>query len=33
VVGKFEHPVVYLPLPFGLLAVSALAHRWLVSEM
>lgn len=29
-VGKFEHPVVYLPLPFGLLAVFALGGRWLV---
>lgn len=32
VVGKFEHPVVYLPLPFGLLAVFALARRWLVGQ-
>lgn len=32
VVGKFEHPVVYLPLPFGLLAVFALAPRWLARE-
>ncbi len=31
-VGKFEHPVVYLPLPFGLLAVFALAPRWLARE-
>ena len=32
VVGKFEHPVVYLPLPLGLLAVFALARRWLVAK-
>jgi len=32
VVGKFEHPVVYLPLPLGLLAVFVLARRWLVAE-
>lgn len=31
-VGKFEHPVVYLPLPFGLLAVFALGGRWLARE-
>ncbi len=31
-VGKFEHPVVYLPLPFGLLTVFVLAPRWLVRE-
>ncbi|MBN1977752.1 MAG: DUF2029 domain-containing protein [Anaerolineae bacterium] len=30
--GKFEHPSVYLPLPFGLLAVFVLARRWLVVE-
>jgi len=27
VVGKFEHPVVYLPLPLGLLAALVLARR------
>jgi hypothetical protein len=32
VVDKFEHPIVYLPVPFGLLAVFALAPRWLVGE-
>jgi len=32
VVDKFEHPVVYLPLPFGLLAVFAFAPHWLVAE-
>ena len=32
VVDKFEHPVVYLPLPFGLLSVYALGHRWLTRE-
>jgi hypothetical protein len=32
VVGRFEHPSVYLPLPFGLLAVFVLARRWLVVE-
>ena len=31
-VDRFEHPSVYLPLPFGLLAVFALARRWLVAE-
>lgn len=31
-VGKFEHPAVYLPLPFGLLAIFALAPRWLARE-
>ena len=30
VVDKFEHPVVYLPLPFGLLAVFVLARGWLM---
>jgi hypothetical protein len=30
VVERFEHPSVYLPLPFGLLAVFALARRWIV---
>jgi hypothetical protein len=30
--GKFEHPSVYLPLPFGLLAVFVLARCWLVVE-
>jgi len=30
VVDKFEHPAVYLPLPFGLLAVFALGRRWLM---
>ncbi|MFN2269737.1 MAG: glycosyltransferase family 87 protein [Anaerolineae bacterium] len=30
--GKFEHPSVYLPLPFGLLAVFVLARYWLVGE-
>lgn len=29
---KFEHSSVYLPLPFGLLAIFALARRWLVVE-
>lgn len=29
VVDKFEHPAIYLPLPFGLLAVFALARHWL----
>jgi hypothetical protein len=32
VVEKFEHPIVYLPLPFGLVAVFALARRWLMVE-
>ncbi|MBN1811553.1 MAG: DUF2029 domain-containing protein [Anaerolineae bacterium] len=32
VAGKFEHPSVYLPLPFGLLVVFALARRWIVKE-
>lgn len=32
VVDRFEHPSVYLPLPFGLLAVFALARRWLVER-
>jgi general stress protein CsbA len=32
VVDRFEHPSVYLPQPFGLLAVFALARRWLVVE-
>jgi hypothetical protein len=32
VVAKFEHPGVYLPLPFGLVAVFALARRWLLGE-
>lgn len=32
VVVKFEHPVVYLPLPFGLLAIFALGRRWLMME-
>jgi hypothetical protein len=32
VVDRFEHPSVYLPLPLGLLAVFALARRWLVVE-
>ena len=32
VTGKFEHPVVYLPLPFGLLAVFALARRCLLGR-
>jgi hypothetical protein len=32
VVDGFEHPVVYLPLPFGLLAVFTLARRWLAAE-
>ncbi|TET53396.1 MAG: DUF2029 domain-containing protein [Anaerolineales bacterium] len=27
--SKFEHPAVYLPLPFGLLAIFGLARRWL----
>jgi ABC-type transport system involved in cytochrome c biogenesis permease subunit len=30
VVDKFEHPVVYLPLPFGLLGVFILARCWLM---
>ncbi len=32
VVEKFEHPLVYLPLPLGLLAVFALARRWLEGQ-
>jgi hypothetical protein len=32
VVDRFEHPSVYLPLPFGLLVVFTLARRWLVVE-
>lgn len=32
VVDKFEHPVVYLPLPLGLLFVFVLARRWMVGE-
>ena len=32
VVQKFEHPIVYLPLPFGLMAVFAAARRWLMVE-
>jgi hypothetical protein len=32
VTGKFEHPVVYLPLSFGLLAVFALARRCLLGR-
>lgn len=31
VVEKFEHPVVYLPLPFGLVVVFVLARRWLMA--
>jgi hypothetical protein len=27
--GKFEHPLVYLPLPFGLLAVFVFSRHWL----
>lgn len=30
VVDRFEHPVVYLPLPFGLLAVYLFSRRWLI---
>jgi len=32
VVDRFEHPAVYLPLPFGLLAVFVPARRWLVGR-
>ena len=30
--GRFEHPVVYLPLPLGLLAVFVLGRRWLIGS-
>lgn len=32
VVRKFEHPIVYLPLPVGLLIVMAFGRRWLASR-
>jgi len=32
VVVRYEHPIVYLPLPLGLLLVFVLGRRWLVSN-
>jgi len=33
VVNKYEHPVMYLPLPFGLLIVFAFGRHWLINYL